>query len=212
MFFLKSPLKILHLEDNFLESEIIKGILLKEGLKFEIYRVENRDDFILSLENEHFDIILSDYLLPSFDGMSALELVMEKCPSTPFLFVSGKIGENLIIEAIKKGAKDYVFKNRLSDLLPRINMVLQEIEEQKGDTEEKAIEPCSVLRKLEPVSAYIDRLSEFIDFQTDLLKSSDNKEIIEKVKEKREHLKIDDILEYLSAYNGKYSTGYSRDA
>ncbi|MEQ8225217.1 MAG: response regulator [Candidatus Eremiobacterota bacterium] len=193
---MKLPLKILHLEDNFLESEIIKGILLKEGLKFEIYRVENRDDFILSLENEHFDIILSDYLLPSFDGMSALELVMEKSPSTPFLFVSGKIGENLIIEAIKKGAKDYVFKNRLSDLLPRINMVLQEIEEQKVDTEEKAMKLCSVLRKLEPVSAYIDRLSEFIDFQTDLLKSSGNKEIIEKVKEKREHLKIDNILEY----------------
>ncbi len=193
MFFLKSPLKILHLEDNFLEAEIIKGVLLKEGLKFEICRVDNRDDFMLSIENEHFDIILSDYLLPSFDGISALELVMEKCPSTPFLFVSGKIGEHLIVEAIKKGAKDYVLKNCLSDLLPRIKRVLQEIEEQK---KEKCKELCN--EKLNPavMEIYIDRISKFIDFQTDLLKSSGNKEIIEKVKEKREDLEIDNILQY----------------
>ncbi|MEQ8167745.1 MAG: response regulator [Candidatus Eremiobacterota bacterium] len=197
MLFLKLPLKILHLEDNFLEAEIIKGILLKEGLKFEICRVDNRDDFMLSIENGHFDIILSDYLLPSFDGMSALELVMEKCPSTPFLFVSGKIGEHLIVEAIKKGAKDYVLKNCLSDLLPRINMVLQKIEEQKGETEEKDGLSCSLLRTFDSFSTYVDRLSEFIDFQTDLLKFSGNKEIIEKVKEKRENLEIDNILEYI---------------
>ncbi|MEQ8188017.1 MAG: response regulator [Candidatus Eremiobacterota bacterium] len=193
MFFLKSPLKILHLEDNFLEAEIIKGVLLREGLNFEIYRVDNRDDFISSLKNEHFDIILSDYLLPSFDGISALELAMEKWPSIPFLFVSGKIGEHLILEAIKKGAKDYVLKNCLSELQPRIKRVLQEIEEQK---KEKCKELCT--DKLNPavMEIYIDRISEFIDFQTELLSDSGNKEIIEKIREKRKNLEIDNIFQY----------------
>ena len=104
------------MEDNFLEAEIVKKILSKEGMNFEICLVDNREDFILYLNKENFDIILSDYLLPSFDGMSTLKVAVEKCPHIPFIFVSGKIGESLIIEAIKKGAKDYVLKNSLSEL------------------------------------------------------------------------------------------------
>ena len=199
MFFLKLPLKILHLEDNLLEAEIIKEVLIKEGLNVKIYVVDNREDFLFFLKKENFDVILSDYLLPSFDGMSALELAKEKYPHIPFLFVSGKIGEDLIIEAIKKGAKDYVFKNRLSDLLPRINRVLQEIGEQRRvkETKGKVEKSCSVPEKFNPANLDIDigRLSEFIDFQTQLLTSSGNKEIIEKIKEKRENLKIDNIIQ-----------------
>jgi DNA-binding NarL/FixJ family response regulator len=74
-------------------------------------------------------LILSDYSLPSFNGLSALKIARERCPEVPFIFVSGALGEELAIELLKQGATDYVLKNRLSRLAPAVCRALQEVEE-----------------------------------------------------------------------------------
>jgi PAS domain S-box-containing protein len=128
---LKSKVNILHLEDNFIEAEIIQSTLVNEGLDCNITRVESQEDFVSALEKEEFDIILADYTLPIFDGMSALEIVKEKCPHIPFIFASGTIGEEFAVEAVRRGATDFVLKKRLTKLVPSIKRALNEAEEIK---------------------------------------------------------------------------------
>lgn len=126
---MKKDLKILILEDVAFDAELIEYELRREGLRFLSKRVETEDDFIQQLNELKPDLILADNSLPNFDGLSALELANEKCPYTPFLFVSGKIGEEFAVNAIKKGATDYIFKNNLSKLVPAIQRALKECNE-----------------------------------------------------------------------------------
>jgi diguanylate cyclase (GGDEF)-like protein/PAS domain S-box-containing protein len=93
-------------------------------------RVETKTDFISALNRDSFDLILSDYVLPSFDGSAALKIAKEIRPEVPFIFVSGAIGEENAIESLKRGATDYVLKERLSRLAPAINRAIIEAEEQ----------------------------------------------------------------------------------
>src|SRR5229473_8254130 len=126
---MKSPLRVLHLEDNPNDAELIQAALQSEGIVSHVVRVETRADFLASLEQGGFDIILADYTLPSFDGLSALSIAMEKCPDVPFIFVSGTLGEEVAIEALKIGATDYVVKTRLSRLVPSVQRALREADE-----------------------------------------------------------------------------------
>lgn len=121
-----SPLRILHLEDDPLDAEFIKSTLEEEGIDCDILRVETRDDFAAAIDRSEFDILFSDYLLPGFDGLSALALAKEKCPDIPFIFISGNMGEELAINTLTSGATDYVMKNRLSRLIPSVCRALQE--------------------------------------------------------------------------------------
>jgi DNA-binding NtrC family response regulator len=98
-------------------------------------RVQAREEFLRALENDELDLILADYQLPSFDGISALRLALSARPDLPFIFVSGIIGEELAIEALKIGATDYVLKTRLSRLVPSVHRALREAAE-KGRTQE----------------------------------------------------------------------------
>src|SRR5437879_5067320 len=109
---MKSALHILHLEDDRCDGELIRHILKAEGLLRDMVRVDSGADFAAALGREPFDFILSDFTLPGFDGMAALGLAREKQPDTPFIFVSGTIEEDLAVESLKRGATDYVFKNR----------------------------------------------------------------------------------------------------
>ncbi len=109
---MKSPLRVLHLEDNPNDAELIQAALQSEGIVSHVVRVETRADFLASLEQGGFDIILADYTLPSFDGLSALSIAMEKCPDVPFIFVSGTLGEEVAIEALKIGATDREARER----------------------------------------------------------------------------------------------------
>jgi two-component sensor histidine kinase/CheY-like chemotaxis protein len=100
--------------------------LRREGIKFLSVRVETEIDFIRELENFKPDIILADHSLPSFDGVTALEITKKRSPETPFIFVSGKIGDEFAVEMLKKGATDYVFKNNLTKLALAVKRALIE--------------------------------------------------------------------------------------
>lgn len=127
-----SPLQILHLEDDPLDAELIQETLHSEGLEFNIQRVQAKDDLLAALEQNNFDLILADFALPGFDGMTALGLVREKLPDIPFIFVSGAIGAERAIDALKRGATDYVLKHLLSELGPAVQRALREVNERRA--------------------------------------------------------------------------------
>src|SRR6266705_2124138 len=103
---MNKPLRILHLEDDPDYSDLVRSLLQQEGLAAELVLASNRADFESALSLERFDIILADYLLPTYNGIEALNLAREKCPQTPFLLVSGTIGEQAAIESLRNGATD----------------------------------------------------------------------------------------------------------
>ncbi len=123
------PLRVLHLEDNPADRRMVQSLLDQEGIRCEVKPVESRADFLVALEREKFDVILSDYELPAFDGLSALALARDRCPDTPFIFVSGIMGEEQAIESLKAGATDYVLKHRLQRLAPAMRRALRELED-----------------------------------------------------------------------------------
>ncbi len=122
-------LRILLLEDSLLDTELIQANLTEGGMACELVQVETRTDYQKALETNAFDLILSDYSLPAFDGISALEIARAMCPDVPFIFVSATLGEELAIESLKRGATDYVLKQRLERLVPAVQRALRESKE-----------------------------------------------------------------------------------
>jgi PAS domain S-box-containing protein len=123
---MSSPLRILCLENDLADAELLQDTLETEGLACKLTRVEAERDFRAALQQGGFDLILADYTLPSFDGLSALRIVRQQLPDVPFIFVSGTLDEEVAIEALKMGATDYVFKTRLSRLVPSVERALRE--------------------------------------------------------------------------------------
>jgi PAS domain S-box-containing protein len=123
---MSSPLRILSLEDDPKDAELVQETLAGDGISCVITRVETEADFIASLEQGNVDLILADYTLPSFDGQSALKIARQDWPQVPFIFVSGTLDEEVAIEALKIGATDYVFKTRLSRIVPSVQRALRE--------------------------------------------------------------------------------------
>jgi PAS domain S-box-containing protein len=126
---MSNRLRILHLEDNPNDVELIRETIISHGIDVEIVDVVTREDFVSALEKGDCDLILADYTLPSFDGLSALALVKEKFPHLPFIFVTGTMGEEKAVETLKRGATDYVLKHNLTRLVPSIMKALREAEE-----------------------------------------------------------------------------------
>ncbi|MEW6543394.1 MAG: response regulator [Nitrospirota bacterium] len=124
-----SPLHILHVEDNPSDAALVQGMLEAEGLTLDVARVESRETFLSALEENSFDLIFCDFTLPSFDGKSALALARQRYPDIPFIFISGTIGEEAAIEALKAGATDYVLKTRLARLVPVVRRAVHEAKE-----------------------------------------------------------------------------------
>lgn len=123
---MKATLRILNLEDNTNDSQLNEAMLSARWPQCELMRVDTRGDFISALEQEDIDLIISDYTMPNFNGMEALAISRERRPEVPFLFVSGTIGEDSAIEALKNGATDYVLKHRLMRLIPAVDRALRE--------------------------------------------------------------------------------------
>jgi PAS domain S-box-containing protein len=148
-------LRILHLEDDPKDAELIQSTLEAEGITCEVTRVETSAAFRQALERGGFDLVLADYTLRAFDGVSALKLAKEISTDVPFIFVSGTLGEEVAIEALKLGATDYVSKTRLSRIVPSVRRALRESKER---AERQLAE--QTLREREAYLAEAQRLSQ----------------------------------------------------
>src|SRR3990170_849056 len=124
------PLKILHVEDNPLDAELIHNHIRSELVNCEIKFISNKSDLLAAIENESYDIFLCDFRLPLFnDGFEVLDIIRTKLRDIPILFVTGTIGEELAVELLKKGATDYILKDRLIKLVPAIKRAVDEYKE-----------------------------------------------------------------------------------
>ena len=124
------PLRILHVEDDPMDADLIAATLAADGLVCECTRVTSRVQFLAAIAGA-WDLILCDYSLPGFDGVSAQQLARERRPDLPFMFVSGTIGDDIAVERLKEGATDYVLKQRLERLPSAIRRALQETDERR---------------------------------------------------------------------------------
>src|SRR5687768_2763032 len=124
---MKSELSILHLEDEPRDASLIQAMLQTAGFTCRTTRVQTQAEFVEQLEHGNVDLILSDFSLPKFDGLSALEIAHTRWPDIPFILVSGTMGEEFAIESLKSGATDYVLKDRLERLVPAVRRALQEV-------------------------------------------------------------------------------------
>jgi PAS domain S-box-containing protein len=148
------PLRILSIEDDPKDTELIQDLLETKGIVCEVTRVDTEAALRDLLKQGGIDLILADYSLPSFDGISALKLAAKACPDVPFIFVSGTLGEEVAIEALKIGATDYVLKTRLSRLVPSVLRALRDATQR---AERKRAEES--LRQSEAYLAEAQRLS-----------------------------------------------------
>src|SRR5476649_1999818 len=126
---MKQTLNILHIEDSKEDSELITRMLMSNGFKCAVKRIDTRPQVFDELEKNSYDLILADCKLPDFSGLRALEIAHALKPEIPFVFVSGTIGEETAIESLRNGATDYVLKDRLCRLVPAVRRALAEAEE-----------------------------------------------------------------------------------
>ena len=123
------PLRILLLEDEDSDAELMERELHSADLDYSIERVLDQGEFRRALVSFQPTLILADYHLPTFDGLSALEIAQQEQPHVPFIFVSGAIGEELAIDTLRRGATDYVLKQKLERLVPAVERALREASE-----------------------------------------------------------------------------------
>jgi two-component system, NarL family, sensor histidine kinase UhpB len=123
---MSAKLNLLLVEDTATDAEMVVRHLAKGGMDVVIRRVETERDFVHALQTSPPDLILSDFSLPQFDGLRALEVAATHAPEIPFLFVSGTIGEERAIDALRRGATDYVLKSNLSRLHSAVDRALRE--------------------------------------------------------------------------------------
>jgi diguanylate cyclase (GGDEF)-like protein len=157
---MEQGLNLLILEDVAAEAELAVHQLKRAGLQCKWTRVESERDFREALHELRPDLIISDFSLPSYDGSAALALTRREAPETPFIFVSGTIGEERAIEALKAGAVDYVLKTNLERLAPAVRRALNEVAARRAQrTAESRIERLTrVLQMLSAINAGVVRI------------------------------------------------------
>src|SRR4051812_5737389 len=120
-----AAISILLLEDSPFDADLTTSSLRRAGIEFNHCQVDTKQAFLNELVNRRYDLILADYALPDFDGLSALKFARDLCPGTPFIIVSGVLGEENAIEALQQGAADYVVKSRLGRLGPSVTRAIR---------------------------------------------------------------------------------------
>ena len=120
----EQALRILILEDIPMDAELVEYELERAGMPFVARMVDNRESYLHQLTEFLPDIILSDYTLPNFDAMSALELARARFPTLPFLIVTGSVNEETAVGCMKAGATDYLLKSNLARIGPAIEAAL----------------------------------------------------------------------------------------
>jgi len=120
---MKKPLRVLHLEDNAIDAELFRMLLNGEGIDSIVICVRTRRDFQAALERGQFDLIVSDFTLPGFDGLAALKMARQHRPDTPFIFASGTMREAEAQQALASGASDFVVKDDAQGLIAAVKRV-----------------------------------------------------------------------------------------
>jgi signal transduction histidine kinase len=163
---LTEPLRVLFLEDDPDFPELAKSILEEQGFRLELAVVQNFAAFVAALEENTFDIILADYQLPTCTGTQALRAAREQAPETPFVLVSGVIGEETAIESLKAGATDYVLKSGINRLVPAVRRALHNALERKRAEDD--------LKKAQAELALASRLAGMAEAATSVLHNVGN--------------------------------------
>ncbi len=136
-------IKILHLEDNPADAQLVQSMLKRTTIKFEYFFADNEKDFHSILKEQKIDLILSDYHLPDYNGGDALLFAKSNYPLIPFMFLSGAMGEDAAIESLLNGATDYVLKNKMDRLVPAVQRAIRDAREMeallKAENENKSL-------------------------------------------------------------------------
>ncbi|EDX84792.1 response regulator receiver domain protein [Synechococcus sp. PCC 7335] len=127
-----NQLRCLLLEDSTTDAELIVAILTNAQVSCDFTRVETESEFRSIIGSERIDLILADYSLPTFDGLSAIRIIQDICPDVPCILVSGILGEERAVEALKAGATDYIVKQRLELLAPAVERAIREKQEKQA--------------------------------------------------------------------------------
>ena len=206
---------ILLLEDDPNDAGLVEEILRANHFTCRITRVQSRSEFLTALRDGEFDLILSDHKLPSFDGLSALKLALAAHPDIPFIFVSGTLGEEAAIEALKVGATDYVLKTRLSRLLPAVQRALGESSERaarrsaEGALRRTETELRDIIEAIPAIAftAQPDGSSAWINRQWTEFTGHSAEETLESAW--RSAIHPDDLIEHVARWHHSISSGES---
>ena len=119
-------LNVLIVEDSEDDALLVTRVLQRGGYSFGTLRVETAEEMRSALMAENWDLVIADYAMPQFSGLAAIELLHESSPDIPIILVSGTIGEEVAVAAMKAGANDYVMKDNLARLVPAVRRELHE--------------------------------------------------------------------------------------
>jgi len=157
--------RVLFVEDVETDAELAMRRMRQNGLECTCTRVETEEAFVAALRAHDYDIILSDFSLPQFDGMSALAVANRDSPEIPFIFVSGTIGEERAIEALRCGAVDYILKSNLNRLAPAVSRALREAEQSREhEAQQRRIARLTrILEMLSGINTAVVRIRERLE-------------------------------------------------
>ncbi|MBS1833276.1 MAG: response regulator [Acidobacteria bacterium] len=159
-----STISILYLEDSLIDLQLSLSLLRKAGIEYTVEHVETEAGYESALRKGHFDLILADYSLPQFDGLAALEIARRVRPQTPFIFVSGVIGEEVAVDSLQRGATDFVLKQRPQRLATAVRRALAEAAEKRARMaaeEERAALLDKEKARVEELAGVNQRLEQF---------------------------------------------------
>lgn len=218
---MEQALRILILEDLPSDAELMVYELRQAGIVHSYRRVADREHFAAALTENWPALILSDFNLPNFDGLEALALAQAACPDTPFIFVSGAMGEEVAIDTLKRGATDYVLKDRLSRLGPAVQRALREAEARRERRQAEALlreseERYRLLVKNLPAvvyKGYVDCSVDFIDEKVEELTRYSKREFDTRNRKWNDVLVADDYKHFKEAFQRglKESGSYIRE-
>jgi len=145
------PIRVLHLEDSQRDAEMLQDALKAGGVSADIVLVTSKERFEAALAGDSFDIILSDYNIPGYDGIAAVTLAQEQRPETPVIVVSGTVGDEDAVKCLHVGATDYLLKQRLDRLVPAVQRALREAKDrrQRNEAEHALRQSERTLRDIE---------------------------------------------------------------
>src|SRR2546426_3467820 len=143
---MRTSLRVLIVEDSEFDAHIMVSMLRKGGYEVGCERVETESALRAALSGKSWDMILADYNLPEFNALAALQIIQESALDVPFIIVSGGIGEDIAVSAMKAGAHDYLMKGNLSRLVPAVERELREAANRAGQREAKRALQESELR------------------------------------------------------------------